>query len=232
MAQKTRPRILNLPLQYTRSVVVWLSDIYKYGLNMMLIDFLEGSKKNQRLLYKLLTALYVVQIPIVIYLAAFITPGEYPAWWQVIVDWGQHNILSAQGWSGRTITHREEMPAIYMVWFIFSMLTLIFAILLIDEDVWPSASFVEKGMARGMYDNFIYMCAVGGMFWWCYLRGQAVPITEPLSFGLGTLVEHIPGLLFWTGFYMVCNTVLIPSPVVLLRKQLAKALKYYRDNKE
>ena len=47
----------------------------------MLIDFLQGSKKNKRLLYKLLVILYVIQIPIIIYLAAFITPGEYPAWW-------------------------------------------------------------------------------------------------------------------------------------------------------
>ncbi len=195
-----------------------------------LIDFLQGSKKNKRLLYKLLTLLYVIQIPIIIYLAAFITPGEYPVWWQAIVDWGQHNIPSAQGWTGRTIAHREQMPAIYMVWFIFSFPTIIFAILLDDQCLLPPVSFVEKGLSRGIYDTVILLCGVVITFWWCYLRGQTVPITEPLLF-LGGMVESIPGLLFWALLYVIMGAGLIANPMILLRLKMAKALKHYRDNK-
>ena len=194
----------------------------------MLIDFLQGSKKNRRLLYKLLTLLYIIQLPIVIYLAAFISPGEYPVWWQAIVDWGQHNIPSAQGWAGRTIAHREEMPAIYMVWFIFSMPALVFGIFLDYEGLFPPASFVEKGLAHGIFDTLKLTCLVVAMFWWGYLRGQDVPITK-LGFGFGLLVEHIPGLLLWTLCYVVFNAVCIASPVVFLRQKTAKALKYYKD---
>ena len=114
-----------------------MNEMYNTHSLNTLIDFLQGSKKNKRLLYKLLTVLYVVQIPIIIYFAAFITRGEYPAWWQTIVDWGQRNIPSAQGWAGRTIAHREQMPAIYMVWFIFSIPTITFAILLDDKCYYP-----------------------------------------------------------------------------------------------
>mgnify|MGYP003647124378 CR=1 FL=1 len=197
----------------------------------MLIDFLQGSKKNKRLLYKLLVILYVIQIPIIIYLAAFITPGEYPAWWQAIVDWGQRNIPSAQGWTGRTIAHREQMPAIYMVWFIFSFPTIIFAILLDDKCYYPSVSFVEKGLAHGIFDTLLSICAVVFGFWWCYLRGQTVPITEPLHF-LGGMVESIPGLLFWALLYVIMGAGVIANPVILLRQKTSKLLKHYRDNKE
>ncbi len=190
-----------------------------------LINFLQGSKNNKRLLYKLLTILYVIQIPIIIYLAAFITPGEYPTWWQAIVDWGQRNIPSAQGWTGRTIAHREQMPAIYMVWFIFSLPAFIFGVLLDYESIFPPVSFVEKGLAHGIFDTLKLTCLVVAIFWWCYLRGQDVPITKP-GFGFGFLVEHIPGLLLWTLCYVVFNAVCIASPVILLRQKLAKALKY------
>ena len=123
-----------------------------------LIDFLQGSKKNKRLLYKLLVILYVLQIPIIIYLAAFITPGEYPTWWQTIVDWGQRNIPSAQGWTGRTIAHREQMPAIYMVWFIFSIPALISAILLDYESFSPRFPLLKKGW-RAAFWTRLYCCA-------------------------------------------------------------------------
>lgn len=196
-----------------------------------LIDLLHGSKNNRRLLYKLLTILYVIQIPIIIYLAAFITPGEYPTWWQAIVDWGQRNIPSAQGWTGRTIAHREQMPAIYMVWFIFSLPAFIFGVLLDYESFFPPVSFVEKGMARGILDTLILLCVVAYVFWWCYLRGQDVPITK-LGFGIGLMVEHIPGLLFWTLCYVAANAFFLATPVVFLRRKTAKALKYYMDNKE
>lgn len=196
-----------------------------------LIDFLQGSKKNKRLLYKLLTVLYVVQIPIIIYFAAFITPGEYPAWWQTIVDWGQRNIPSAQGWAGRTIAHREQMPAIYMVWFIFSIPTITFAILLDDKCYYPPVSFAEKGLAHGVFDTLLSICAVVFVFWWCFLRGQSVPITEPLLF-LGGMVESIPGLLLWALLYVIMCAGVVANPVILLRLKMAKALKYYRDNKE
>ena len=196
-----------------------------------LINFLQGSKKNKRLLYKLLSTLYVIQIPIIIYLAAFIAPGEYPIFWQAIVDWGQRNIPSAQGWTGRTIAHREQMPAIYMVWFIFSFPTITFAILLDDKCYFPPVSFVEKGISRGIYDTFILLCGVVYTFWWCFLRGQNVPITEPLLF-LGGMVESIPGLLFWALLYVIMGAGLIANPAILLRQKTSKALKHYMDNKE
>ena len=197
----------------------------------MLIDFLQGSKKNRRLLYKLLTLLYIIQLPIVIYLAAFISPGEYPVWWQAIVDWGQHNIPSAQGWAGRTIAHREEMPAIYMVWFIFGITSIVFGVLLDNKCLFPPVSFVEKGLAHGIFDTLMLLCAVVGAFWWCYLRGQSVPITDPLI-GFGGLVEHMPGLLLWTLSYVIVGAGFIANPVILLRQKIGKVLKHYMNSKE
>ena len=196
----------------------------------MLTNFLLGSKRNQRLLWPIGAILLVIQLSIVVYLADFITPSDYPAWWQAVVDWGLQQIPAAQGWTNRTIAHREEMPAIYMVWFGFSVLTTILTMLLLKNSSLPPSSFVDISFSRGVRDTFVQCCAFVGMFSFVYLWSQDEPITEP-RVRIAGLIEHTPGLLYLT-FVFFLGGGAVASPLIFFRQKIGRALKNDMVKKE
>ena len=196
-----------------------------------LADFLIGSKKNSRLLWRINIILLVVQLPIIIYLAVYISPAEYPDWWQAMVDWVYCNIPAAQGWTYRAIAYREQMPAIYMIWFIFSILAGVAAVLLTNKAHIRSLEDV-KNLAVFKILMPIAVCFFFIMVvWFMYLWPRESPAIKPLR-RMGALIEHAFGLYILAIMFFSNSAMFMANPLIMVRRKIGKAIQIRIANKE
>lgn len=191
----------------------------------LIIDLLAGSERADRYMRRALVLLAAIEMPIIVYLAIFLRPEEYPGWWQKVVDWFVVYIPATTAWSSNTLAYRNEMPAIYAVWFLFGVPAALLAALFSKK--WPleGSNIFKDGLAKGLLLAVCWLLIVTGIFWFMYLNTDATPSKRP-SIGVAGLDEHVFGLRMWTVNFMFANCLIIGMHLTFIRIQTFKIIKF------